>query len=104
MCAVEGQTLRSVRVLEGRLYAADSAKGPWLSLPLPAVRAGAACAPGSTSGAPVLGSLCLAAGESIFWRLLISLEPGLGSVLPKLNSSSAPPDVVFGVLGCGSES
>lgn len=44
--------------------------------------------------APVLGNLCSAVGESVSWRLLISLEPAL----PKLNSSSVCLDCVFGVL------
>ena len=93
-------------MLEGRQCPAKSAgvRGCPCHCVLPAVCAGAACAPGGTSGAPVLGSLHLAVGGSISWRLLISLELDLGSALPKLNSSSVPLDCVFNVLGWGNES
>lgn len=93
-------------MLEGRQRPAKSAgiHGCPCCCALPTVCMGTACTLGSTSGAPVLGSLHLAVGGSVSWRLLISLELRLGSTLPKLNSFSAPPDGVFGVLGWGNES
>ena len=67
---------------------------------LPTACAGAAHAPGSASGAPVLGSPHLAVRGDVSWRLIVSLEAGLVSARPKLNSSSAPL-MVFSVCLAG---
>lgn len=82
-------------MLEGRQCPAKSAgvRGCPCHCMLPAVCAGAAGTPGGTSGVPVLSSLYLDVRGSISWRLLISMELGLGSALPELNSSCVP-------LGC----